>query len=63
MLDSYAHEYEESVREREAHATEMDNLRNINRNLSNQVCVVVFYPYELSSFCVLVKLWKRTWRS
>lgn len=37
MLDAYAHEYEDSVREREAHAIEMDNLRNFNRNLSNQM--------------------------
>ncbi|GJJ06083.1 hypothetical protein Clacol_000272 [Clathrus columnatus] len=37
MLDAYAHEYEDSVREREAHAIEMDNLRNVNRSLSNQI--------------------------
>ncbi|KAI0081204.1 RabGAP/TBC [Panus rudis PR-1116 ss-1] len=37
MLDNYAHEYEELVRTRDAHAIEMDALRNSNRNLSAQV--------------------------
>jgi len=37
MLDTYAREYDEMVRTREAHAIEMDSLRNTNRNLSNQV--------------------------
>lgn len=37
MLDSYAHEYEELVRTREAHMIEMDNLRNANRSLSAKV--------------------------
>ncbi|KAH9949002.1 rab-GTPase-TBC domain-containing protein [Amylocystis lapponica] len=37
MLDSYAQEYDEIVRTREAHALEMDVLRNSNRSLSNQV--------------------------
>ena len=37
MLDSYAHEYEELVRTRDAHLTEMDNLRNQNRHLSARV--------------------------
>ncbi|TDL26268.1 RabGAP/TBC [Rickenella mellea] len=37
MLDSYAHEYEDLVRAREAHAVEMDELRNTNRHLSAQV--------------------------
>ncbi|KZT10974.1 RabGAP/TBC [Laetiporus sulphureus 93-53] len=37
MLDSYAHEYEELVRTKNAHAIEMDALRNSNRNLSVQV--------------------------
>ncbi|KAI5123943.1 hypothetical protein M0805_006357 [Coniferiporia weirii] len=37
MLDSYAHEHEELVRSREAHLTEMDNLRNANRRLMAQV--------------------------
>ena len=41
MLDAYAHEYQDTVREREAHAVEMDSLRNINRNLSAQVWVLV----------------------
>lgn len=37
MLDSYAHEYEEIVRRRDAHASEVDALRNSNRNLIAQV--------------------------
>lgn len=38
MLDSYTHEYTEMIRAREAHAAEMDLLRNHNRQLSAQVC-------------------------
>ncbi|KZT41485.1 RabGAP/TBC [Sistotremastrum suecicum HHB10207 ss-3] len=37
MLDSYAHEYEEMVRIRDAHAAEIDTLRNANRLLTEQV--------------------------
>jgi len=37
MLDSYNHEYLEMVRAREAHAAEMDALRNHNRQLSAQI--------------------------
>lgn len=37
MLDSYAHEYDELVRTREAHLVEMDTLRNTNRQLAAQV--------------------------
>ncbi|KAH9002096.1 RabGAP TBC [Lactarius hatsudake] len=37
MLDSYSHEYSEMIRAREAHAAEMDALRNHNRQLSAQV--------------------------
>lgn len=37
MLDAYAREYTDMVRAREAHAVEMDILRNANRNLSAQV--------------------------
>jgi hypothetical protein len=37
MLDSYAREYEDMVRQRDAQMTEMDELRNSNRNLSAQV--------------------------
>ncbi|KII92468.1 hypothetical protein PLICRDRAFT_37239 [Plicaturopsis crispa FD-325 SS-3] len=37
MLDSYAHEYEELIRARDAHTLEMDKLRNSNRNLTAQV--------------------------
>ncbi|KAF8507745.1 RabGAP/TBC [Gautieria morchelliformis] len=37
MLDAYAREYQDAVREREAHAVEMDSLRNANRHLTAQV--------------------------
>ncbi|KAH7925525.1 RabGAP/TBC [Leucogyrophana mollusca] len=37
MLDAYAHEYEDLVRARDAHAIEIDTLRNSNRSLSAQV--------------------------
>ncbi|KIK44749.1 hypothetical protein CY34DRAFT_802323 [Suillus luteus UH-Slu-Lm8-n1] len=37
MLDTYSHEYEELVRTRDAHAIEIDTLRNNNRSLSAQV--------------------------
>jgi hypothetical protein len=37
MLDSYAREYEEMVRSRDAQLMEMDTLRNSNRVLSSQV--------------------------
>ncbi|KAI9442225.1 rab-GTPase-TBC domain-containing protein [Lactarius indigo] len=37
MLDSYTHEYSEMIRAREAHAAEMDALRNHNRQLSAQI--------------------------
>ncbi|KIJ67793.1 hypothetical protein HYDPIDRAFT_173554 [Hydnomerulius pinastri MD-312] len=37
MLDAYAHEYNDLVRAREAHAIEMDTLRNSNRVLSAKV--------------------------
>ncbi|GLB37426.1 putative rab-GTPase-TBC domain containing protein [Lyophyllum shimeji] len=37
MLDSYRHEYEDQLRETNKHATEMDELRTTNRNLSAQV--------------------------
>ena len=43
MLDQYAEEYEEMLRTRNAHVIEMDALRNSNRNLSAQVCVL--YPF------------------
>lgn len=39
MLDSYAHEYDELVRNREAHLVEMDKIRNQNRHLAAQVYV------------------------
>ena len=37
MLDSYNHEYQEMIHVREAHAAEMDALRNLNRQLSAQM--------------------------
>ncbi|KAI0633759.1 RabGAP/TBC [Trametes polyzona] len=37
MLDSYAHEYEELIRARDAHKLEMENLKNTNRQLAAQV--------------------------
>lgn len=39
MLDSYAHEYNDMMKEKEAHALEVEELRNSNRNLSQQMCV------------------------
>lgn len=39
MLDQYANEYAELVRTRDAHAREMDTLRNGNRALQTQVYV------------------------
>ncbi|KAF8516735.1 RabGAP/TBC [Hysterangium stoloniferum] len=56
MLDSYAHEYQESVRQREAHAIEMDNLRNINRNLSTQIKTLETSLAQLNTdHCEIVK--------
>ena len=37
MLDSYAREYEELIRLRDAHNLEVDALRNSNHNLLSQV--------------------------
>ncbi|KAI9461731.1 rab-GTPase-TBC domain-containing protein [Russula earlei] len=37
MLDTYNHEYHEMIRARDAHAAEMDALRNQNRQLSAQI--------------------------
>jgi hypothetical protein len=37
MLDNYANEWQEAVRIRDAHAIEMDGLRNANRSLKTQV--------------------------
>jgi ecotropic viral integration site 5 protein len=48
MLDNYAREYAELVRARDAHAHEVDALRNNNRSLSAQVWVmfaVVFVSF------------------
>lgn len=37
MLDSFAGEWEGQLRVQNAHALELDTLRNANRHLSNQV--------------------------
>ena len=37
ILDTFAAEYREALRVKEAHALEVDALRNSNRNLSTQV--------------------------
>lgn len=37
MLDAYAHEYADLIRARDAHAIEMDALRNSNRALAARV--------------------------
>lgn len=37
ILDAFAAEYREAVRVKQAHALEVDALRNSNRNLSAQV--------------------------
>ncbi|KAJ8488666.1 hypothetical protein ONZ45_g13870 [Pleurotus djamor] len=37
MLDAYSHEYEDQLRRTNAHAIEIDNLRNSNRLLSAQI--------------------------
>jgi hypothetical protein len=39
MLDTFAREYAEMVRARDATATELDDLRTSNRSLSSQVSV------------------------
>lgn len=44
MLDTYANEYEELVRTRDAHAKEVDDLRNSNRALHNQVYAFGLIP-------------------
>ena len=48
MLDAYAHEYEDQLKAKEAHAIEMDALRASNRQLSAQVYVfLVNYVWSL----------------
>jgi hypothetical protein len=42
MLDTYAREYEDMVRAKEAQAVEMDELRTSNRTLSSQVWVWIW---------------------
>lgn len=44
MLDSYAHEWSEMLRVREAHAMEVDALRTSNRVLLQQVFVQDLLP-------------------
>jgi ecotropic viral integration site 5 protein len=44
MLDTFAHEYEEIVRARDAHAIELDGLRKANRALSTQVSEFSYRP-------------------
>ncbi len=49
MLDNYAHEYEELIRARDAHKTEMESLKNQNQRLSAQVYVsLVVRPMHLA---------------
>jgi len=56
MLDAYAHEYEDMVRSREAHAVEMDTLRNTNRHLSAQVKTLESSLAQLNTeHCEIVK--------
>jgi hypothetical protein len=50
MLDSYTHEYTEMIRAREAHAAEMDSLRNHNRQLSAQVYATQYSFQRLGNF-------------
>ena len=46
MLDSYNHEHYEMIRARDAHAAEMDALRNHNRQLSAQMQVILFFGFS-----------------
>ncbi len=65
MLDSYTHEYREMIRAREAHAAEMDTLRNHNRQLFAQMYDIlsgVVTIFALSFRCDLAMRWKRTWQ-
>ena len=52
MLDNYAHEYEELVRARDAHKLEMENLRNTNQRLAQQVCVLLLSVVVRARDCV-----------
>ncbi|EJD02967.1 RabGAP/TBC [Fomitiporia mediterranea MF3/22] len=56
MLDAYAHEYDETVRTREAHMIEMDTIRNANRQLTAQVKTLETSLAQLNTeHCDLVK--------
>ena len=61
MLDSYTHEYSEMIRVREAHAAEMDSLRNHNRQLSAQMCApnILFSAPMLTYRCDVAMRWKQ----
>ena len=64
MLDSYAQEYAEIVRKRDAVAIEMDALRTSNRNLSAQVCVCLLNLIEHFAHCNWSEMhWKQVWRN
>ena len=65
MLDSYTHEYAEMIRAREAHAAEMDLLRNHNRQLSAQVFalnILFGVILVLIGCCDIVTRWKKIWQ-
>jgi hypothetical protein len=49
MLDMYSHEYEDLVRNRDAHLVEMDELRNTNRRLSAHVYVPSLIHHSILS--------------
>ncbi len=66
MLDSYTHEYNEMIRVREAHAAEMDALRNHNRQLFAQMCVPknllgASLISVLTYRCDVATHWKQAW--
>ncbi|KZO98865.1 RabGAP/TBC, partial [Calocera viscosa TUFC12733] len=56
MLDTYAAEYEDLVRQQNKHLVEMDTLRNVNRHLSSQVKKLESSLAQLNTeHCDLVK--------
>jgi hypothetical protein len=64
MLDAYAREYQDTVREREAHAIEMDSLRNTNRHLTAQVSVgFSVFKRQYFNDVHIVNLWRTAWHS
>lgn len=63
MLDSYAQEYAEIVRKRDAHMAEMDALRTSNRNLSAQVWVSLCrYGWQILTLKQSGMCWRLVWR-